>query len=341
MAIEKTFRAYTPDQGKDYARNRVDYHPDLYETIIAHHVATGGELNALVDVGCGPGNVAANLSWHFAHTIGLDPSEGMIVTARNLHANANSNLTSGAGSGSGSGSVPGADGSKTETQIQTQSQAKSQRDMRFEVSTAEALGSYLSPPIAPSSIDLIVAATAAHWFDMPAFWRSAARVLKPSGSVAIWGSANLRVDASTPNAAAIQARIEQLEADLQPYFLRGNLLTRGLYKELELPWMVEPVVEGFDEEAFWRMDYDSTERFLAVGVSEVDVGALERMMGTMSPVTRWREEHLGKEGTEGDIVRVFRRDVERLLREGGMESGKERLRGSAQGFLLVVKKQSV
>lgn len=305
---EKTFREYTTDQGKEYAQSRLDYHPKLYDTVITHHKSTGGQLNALLDVGCGPGNVAAALSKHFTQTTGLDPSEGMIETARAISGN--------------NGAI------------------------RFEVSTAEDLGSSsssssggLSPPIADASIDLITAATAAHWFDMPSFWRAAARVVKPGGSVAIWGSGNLRVDAGTPNAGAIQARIDGFEEELSPYFLPGNWLTRGLYRDLGLPWSVQPAVEGFEEGAFWRKDYETTEEFLAVGAPKVDLVAFERMLGTMSPVTRWREDHPGAEGTEEDIVRRFRRDLERLLRESGVEDGQERLKGSAQGFLLVVKRK--
>ena len=36
------------------------------------------------------------------------------------------------------------------------------------------------------SVDLIVAATSAHWFDMERFWPTAARVLKPGGTVAFF-----------------------------------------------------------------------------------------------------------------------------------------------------------
>ncbi|KAL4905479.1 hypothetical protein BDW74DRAFT_177847 [Aspergillus multicolor] len=300
---EKTFRDYTADQGKNYAQNRLDYHQDLYNLIVSHHTSTSGQLDALIDVGTGPGNVATNLSKHFAHTTGLDPSEGMIATARSLISDR------------------GADGGK----------------LRFEVSTAEDLGSNLTPPIADASIDLIVAATAAHWFNMPAFWRSAARVLKPGGSVAIWGSGNLHTSPGTPNWEKIQQRIDEFEASIRPYFLPGNILTRGLYKDLGLPWTVEPPVEGFDKDQFFRRDWETTEKFLALGAPEISVAYLEKMLGTMSPVTRWREDHPDETG-EKDVVRIFRRDVERLLREGGMEEGKEKVQGSAQGFLLIVKK---
>lgn len=36
------------------------------------------------------------------------------------------------------------------------------------------------------SVDLIVSAQAAHWFDYGTLWPELARVLKPGGSVAFW-----------------------------------------------------------------------------------------------------------------------------------------------------------
>lgn len=36
------------------------------------------------------------------------------------------------------------------------------------------------------SVDLVTAAQAAHWFDLPAFYGEVARVLKPHGAIAIW-----------------------------------------------------------------------------------------------------------------------------------------------------------
>ncbi|KAL6233075.1 hypothetical protein BDW75DRAFT_232298 [Aspergillus navahoensis] len=222
----------------------------------------------------------------------LDPSEGMIATAHALH------------------SGPATDSGK----------------LRYEISAAKDLGFNLAPPIADSSIDMLVAAAAAHRFDMPAFWRSAARVLKPGGSVAIWGSASMRTSPGTPHAEAIQARIDQFEAEIQPYLLAGNLLTRGLHKDLGLPWTVESAVEGFDEKMFFSRDWD------------IDMDVFEQILGTMSPVTRWRADRPDATG-EKDVVRAFRRDIERLLREAGVEEGNEKVKRSAQGILLIVKKK--
>ena len=302
---EKTFSSYNQEQGKAYAQIRRGYHPSLYETIISHHTSTGGQLDTLVDVGCGPGTAAFALAPHFAHVIGLDPSEGMLTTARSL-------------------------GGVTSTS----------EPVRFEFSTAEDLGGNLLPPVQDSSVDLITAANAAHWFDMSRFWPAAARVLKPGGSVAMWTSGELSTHPSMPNAAAIQDSMNQMqEQHLKPYYVLGNLLTRNRYVDLPLPWTLAQPVPEFDESTFLRKDWDVAETFF-VGELEVDLDTFEKMMGTGSPVTRWREAHPDAVGTERDVVRMLRREIERLLHEAGVEKGKETVKGAMQGVLLVVKKKT-
>jgi SAM-dependent methyltransferase len=49
--------------------------------------------------------------------------------------------------------------------------------------------------LADGCADVAVAATAAHWFDRPAFYREALRVLKPDGVLAVIGYGNTQVDA--------------------------------------------------------------------------------------------------------------------------------------------------
>ena len=302
---EKTFSSYNQEQGKAYAQIRRDYHPSVYQTIINHHISTGGQLDTLLDVGCGPGTAAHALAPHFAHAIGLDPSEGMIATARS----------------------PG-DASSTSEPV------------RFEVSTAEELGEHLSPPIQDSSVDLITAANAAHWFDMSRFWPSAARVVKPGGSVALWTSGKICAHPSMPNAAAIQAAMDRSqEQHLTPYLVPGNLLTLNGYIDLPLPWTLAPPVPEFDESTFFRKDWDAAEDFF-VGQPEADLDTFEKMMGTGSAVTRWRQAHPDDVGTERDLVRMLRREMERLLHEAGVEKGKEKTKGAVQGALLVVKKKA-
>lgn len=121
---EKTFRAYTKDQGQNYAQHRLKYSQGLYDDIISHHTSTGGKLQNAVDLGCGPGTATFAVARSFGNTIGLDPSEGMISTARSFLGS--EQITS---------------------------------NVRFEVSTAEDIDPTLVPD---GSVDLITAATCAH-----------------------------------------------------------------------------------------------------------------------------------------------------------------------------------
>ncbi|KPM38707.1 hypothetical protein AK830_g7850 [Neonectria ditissima] len=301
---EKTFSAYNSEQGKAYAKVRRDYHPSLYQTVLDHHTSTGGHLDTLIDVGCGPGLAARALAPHFAHVVGLDPSEGMIATARSL-------------------------GGVTSTS----------EPIRYELSTAEHLGRNISPPIADSSIDLITASNAAHWFDMAGFWPSAARVLKPGGSVALWTSGDIRIHSSQPNAEAIQAAMDKHNEDhLVRYYEPGNILTRNRYSTLPLPWTLAQPVGEFDEASFLRKDWAPGEVFFT-GEQEVDLDMFEKMITTGSPQTRWHQAHPQLVGTDRDVVKVLRKNIERLLHEAGVEKGKEVLRGTVQGTLLIVKKK--
>ena len=304
---EMTFSTYTAEQGQTYAQVRLDYHPQVYQTIIDHHISTSGKLDTLLDVGCGPGNVTRAMAPHFAHAIGLDPSEGMLATARAASANVFTTSSS---------------------------------PLRFEVSTAEELGTKLpSDPIRESSVDLITAANAAHWFDMSGFWPAAARVLKPGGTVALWTSGSVRAHPSMPNAEAINAAIDAHNVRyLTPYTNAGNLLARDSYINLPLPWTLPSPVPEFDQQTFRRVDWDPMIPFHA-DQREVSLEVFEMVFGTSSAVTRWREANPKAVGTEDDVLKILTQEVARLLHEKGVERGEERVKGTVQGAILFVKKR--
>ncbi|OOQ85730.1 methyltransferase [Penicillium brasilianum] len=285
---EKTFSSYNQEQGKAYAAARPDYHPGLYQFILDQHIATNGQLDTLLDVGSGPGNVVRSLGVHFAHAVGLDPSEGMVSTARSLGG--------------------------------TTSTAES---IRFELSTAEKLGTNLSPPIQDASVDLITAGNAAHWFDMPHFWSTAARVLKPGGSVILWTSGRTRIHPWSPM---------QLPSKLRWIGSRRSIC------DLPLPWTLEVPITEFDENTSSRKDWDIETDFYAIN-PEVSLDLFEKITATGSPVTRWRQAHPETIGTERDVLKIYRRAIERLLHEAGVEEGKEVVKGATHGVVLVVKKK--
>lgn len=301
---EKTFSSFTDSQGANYAKHRPGYNPTIFKTVIDHHTSTGGQLNTILDVGCGPGTAVRALAPQFIHAIGLDPAEGMINSARNL-------------------------GGTTSTD----------QPIRFEVSTAEDLGSHLSPPVEDSSVDLITASAAAHWFDMPRFWAAAARVLKPGGTVALWTVGDFKIHPSTPNAAAIQASMDEIEErELRPFFEPGNFLTRNLYKGLPLPWTLTPPLVEFDQASFFREEWE--DEVSIAGSSKFGLDIMEKVLGTTSPVQRWRDANPDAVGTEKDVIKQFRAEIERLSYEAGVEKGKVVLGGITRSVLLMVKKKA-
>lgn len=182
------------------------------------------------------------------------------------------------------------------------------------------------------------------WFDMPRFWASAARVLRPGGTVAMWCSKANTIHPSVPNAAAINAVTGKIEEEcLAPFFGAGNRLTRNLYLTIGLPWTVSPPVPDFDEKTFYRKEWGvegNDESFFQNKHMVFDMDTLEKLLGTASPVTRWREANPDLAGTENDVIRRMRREIERLLHEAGVEKGKELIRGGEAGVLLMVKKRA-
>lgn len=314
---EKTFSAYTSDQGAIYAQARSDYHPNFYKRVIDYHASTGGQFGTVIDVGCGPGKVARTLAPRFEKAVGFDPSEGMITTAKGL----------------GGISATG-------------------RPIDFIHSSAERLDCGAdTAPVPNGTADLIVAATAAHWFDMSKFWPRVAQLLRPGGTVAIWSGYRQCFHPSLPNAEAIESTLTDIhDRELGPYMEPGNIAVANFYRDLPLPWDLMPdSVHEFDRNSFYRREWGSPgqyeddvegQEFFAVGQQGFSLDALEVLIGTYSFVTRWREANPDKAGTEEDVLRRMRREMERLLHEAGVPEGKEVAKGRVVGVLMMIKKRS-
>ncbi|KAH7014240.1 uncharacterized protein B0I36DRAFT_338458 [Microdochium trichocladiopsis] len=176
----------------------------------------------------------------------------------------------------------------------------------------------------------------------------------------------MRPDPSMPFSAVMQDAADALEAELDAYMVEGNRITRDLYRGLAMPWDVEKDL-GFDRESFRRVEWATAweggevrpmDEFFApvsqaggvVGASPGTVTAaapsgppkitteiMEMMMSTGSPVIRWREAHPELVGTEQDVVRKFRRVVEKCLVDAAM--GLDEVKGGLTGVMLLVKKK--
>lgn len=66
-------------------------------------------------------------------------------------------------------------------------QAQPQAGIRYVCASAEQV------PLANNSLDLVTVAQAAHWFDLPRFYREVERVLRPEGVLAIWSYGLFRI----------------------------------------------------------------------------------------------------------------------------------------------------
>lgn len=322
---ETTFKNYKSDDAARYAAHRPSYSPKLIELVVETHTAGGGQFELVLDIGCGPGIATRQIASHFKHVIGIDASVSMIETAR-----------------------------QTECLSATGEQAT------FEVCASEDLDKLLEP----NSVDLITVATAAHWFDMPRFYAAASKVLKPSGSIAVWCTGRWHPDPrSTPNLEDIQRLWDDLELKiLGPYELPGNVLCRELYDNLQLPWTIDSsaqppeiasALSTYDQAAFYRrefnrdgmpdptLDFQESKGYLRW--AKMSLGPLEKLLGTSSPVTRWREAHKEQleKGEIEDCVKTMMNATKAELAKAGPEwADRDWFEFGISAVLLVVKKKA-
>jgi SAM-dependent methyltransferase len=119
-------------------------------------------------------------------------------------------------------------------------QAVPHSKVTYRVAPAEASG------LAEASCDLVVAAQAAHWFDLPRYWAEVARVLKPGGVAALVGYGLLRID-------------PDLDAVVDAFYTEGvgrfwppeRRLVDGGYRDIEFPFREVPAAQ-VDMTADWN-----------------------------------------------------------------------------------------
>jgi len=89
--------------------------------------------------------------------------------------------------------------------------------------------------LADASVDLAVAAQAAHWFDWPRFVPEVGRVVRPGGLIALVSYLNAELDGPAGEALA------ELYRAIEPYWPSGRVHVMNGYRDLTLPW---PAVEA-------------------------------------------------------------------------------------------------
>nr|GAT45722.1 S-adenosyl-L-methionine-dependent methyltransferase [Mycena chlorophos] len=150
-----------------YAAARPTYPRTLFTTILAYHEKSIGLPGSktgwehALDLGCGTGQATAELlrpvdeqGLGFARVTGVEPGEKMIGQAKTFAASL---------------------GERGEALSFVQGPAE---DLAF---------------LADRSVDLVVSAQAAHWFDWHRLWPELSRVLRPAGTVALWIYSDFRL----------------------------------------------------------------------------------------------------------------------------------------------------
>jgi ubiquinone/menaquinone biosynthesis C-methylase UbiE len=162
--------------GESYAKHRPRYPAHVYDRVLAF--AALPRLGLAADLGCGSGQVCADLAQRFERVLGIDASAEQLRLAHQAP------------------------------------------NVEYKQCTAEATG------LPAQSVDLITAAAALHWCEIPAVYREARRILKPGGAFAAWSYTGHQQELDCPAAQAVwQQLLEQFwphwHPRLQKLMLRG------------------------------------------------------------------------------------------------------------------------
>jgi len=130
----------------------------------------------------------------------------------------------------------------TDPSVQQIASAAQHPHVDYRVAPAEASG------LADGSIDLLTAAQAAHWFDLPAFFTEARRVLKPGGAIVLISYAGM-----TPH-STIEAIVERFRLDtLKDFWPPERVIVENGYRDIALPFT--PIASPkLTIEAEWPLD---------------------------------------------------------------------------------------
>ena len=102
--------------------------------------------------------------------------------------------------------------------------AQAADNVDYRVAPAETSG------LQDASVDLITVAQALHWFDMPAFFAEAARVLRADGVLAVWSYEKCTVDAT------VDPVVDEIFAAVEHYWPPQRDIVMRRYADVQLPW---------------------------------------------------------------------------------------------------------
>lgn len=177
-------------------------------------------------------------------------------------------------------------------------------NLTFRQSPAESL-----PFLEDSSVDIIVAGQAAHWFDYPKFFPEMKRILRKGGTLALWGYKD-HVFVNYPKATNIlnhyaHGKDERL---LGPYWSQpGRSIVENKLRDIEPPMN--------DWEDIQRIEYEPGTNGPNSGQGtmflrrRLKLGECMSYIRTWSSFHAWQEKHPDQkkreEGGNGDVVDIM------------------------------------
>ena len=136
------------------------------------------------------------------------------------------------------------------------------RNPRVEYRRARAESSGLND----ASVDLVTAAQAAHWFDLPAFYDEAKRVLAPDGAIAVWGYGDPILDTSLLHSTLHAFNRGLLESYWPPerqMLLDGYRTMPFPFDEIDFPRLMLEMRWTLPELAGYLRSWSATNRYVA------------------------------------------------------------------------------
>lgn len=161
------------------------------------------------------------------------------------------------------------------------------------------------PFLEDGTVDMVVAGQAAHWFDQPNFFQEMDRIVKPGGTLAIWGYTD-HIFRGYPKASELLHRSAYGASKdlLGPYWQQpGRSIVRNFLRDIKPPegeWEVDrrehdPTVE---KPQFKPGKFVMTKR--------MTVGMSMEYVRTWSSYHSWQETHPDRKaksaGGDGDVV---------------------------------------
>lgn len=125
------------------------------------------------------------------------------------------------------------------------------------------------------------------------------------------------------------------------YAVKGNHIIHDKYRDLGLPWQVDPPVSAFSQEKFLRKEWDYDDDFgdrddFLGGSKHVTIKQIEAVLSTSGQFIAWRRAHPDLAGTDEDILVQSMKILREAAGMGPDENGTLPL-GSALTLLLFQK----